>query len=55
MVINDKLKYFGKIIKNGNRSVITNNGTVAFFNTGTTAVCFHNDGKVTLVKLRLKI
>jgi hypothetical protein len=31
MVTNDKLKYFGKIIKNRNRSVITNNGTVAFF------------------------
>jgi hypothetical protein len=26
-----------------------------FLNTGTTAVCFHNDGNVTLVKLRLKI
>jgi hypothetical protein len=31
MVVNDELKYFGKIIKNKNRSVITNNGTVAFF------------------------
>jgi hypothetical protein len=56
MVINDIFKYFGKIIKNRNRSVITNNGTVAFFvNTGTTAVCFHNAGKVILIKLRLKI
>jgi hypothetical protein len=56
MVVNDELKYFGKIIKNRNRSVISNNGTVAFFlNTGTTAVCFHKDGEVTLVKLRLKM
>jgi hypothetical protein len=31
MVINDKIKYFGKIIKNRNRSVITNNGNVPFF------------------------
>jgi hypothetical protein len=30
MVVKDELKYFGKIIKNRNRSVITNNGTVAF-------------------------
>jgi hypothetical protein len=31
MVINYKFKYFGKITKNRNRSVITNNGAVAFF------------------------
>jgi hypothetical protein len=31
MVKNDKFKYSGKIIKNRNKSVITNNGTVAFF------------------------
>jgi hypothetical protein len=54
-VINGKLKYVGKIIKNRYRSVITNNGIVAFSNTGTTAVCFHNDGKMKVVKLRLKI
>jgi hypothetical protein len=30
MVVNDEFKYFGKIIKNRNRSIITNNGTVAF-------------------------
>jgi hypothetical protein len=37
MVINDKLKYFGKIIKNRNRSVIV---LLPFLNTGTTAVFF---------------
>jgi hypothetical protein len=31
MVVNDELRYFGKIVKNRNRSVITNNGTIAFF------------------------
>jgi hypothetical protein len=55
MVINYKFKYFGKIIKNRNWSVITNNGTVAFFKHWNNNSCFHNDGKVALVKLRLKI
>jgi hypothetical protein len=31
MVVNDEFKYFGKIINHRSRSVITNNGTVAFF------------------------
>jgi hypothetical protein len=31
MVVNDEFKYFGKITENINRSVINNNGTVAFF------------------------
>jgi hypothetical protein len=31
MIINYEFKYFGKIIKSRNRSVITNNDTVAFF------------------------
>jgi hypothetical protein len=53
MVENDEFKYFGKIIKNRNRPVITSNGTVAFLNTRTTAVLFHKEGKVTPVKLRL--
>jgi hypothetical protein len=49
MVINDKFKYFGKMIKNRNRSVITNNGTFAFFKHSDDSSFFHNDGYVTLV------
>jgi hypothetical protein len=31
MAMYNKFKYFGKIIKNGNRSVITTRGIIAFF------------------------
>jgi hypothetical protein len=31
LVMYDKFKYFGKIIRNGDKSVITKTGTVAFF------------------------
>jgi hypothetical protein len=56
MITNSKLKYFEKIVKNRNGSIIAKkNDTIALLNTGTTAVCFHKDGKDPLVTLRLKI
>jgi hypothetical protein len=55
MVMHNKFKYFGKIIKNGAKSVITNSCTVAFLKIGTTAACFHKVGNLCCDKLRLKI
>jgi hypothetical protein len=51
MVINNKLKYLGKIIEKGYLPIIANRGTFAFFDTGTIAACFHrveNNAEISL-------
>jgi hypothetical protein len=55
MFINNKLKYFNNIVKKRNRSIISINCTVAFFKHWNNSNCFHKDGMVTPVTLRLKI
>jgi hypothetical protein len=55
MVMYNKFKYFGKIIKNGDRSVITNRSTVAFFKNRNNSGCFHRVEHLCCDKLRLKM
>jgi hypothetical protein len=54
MVMYNKFRNLGKIVKNNCGPVITNRGTSAFFLTGTIAACFHKLRKVFWDKLRLK-
>jgi hypothetical protein len=46
MVIYDKLKNFGKIIKNSYGHIIPTEDVLTSLKTGTIAACFHKLGKV---------
>jgi hypothetical protein len=55
VVVYDKFKYSGKIIKEGDRFVIANTGRVAFLETETRSACFHRVRNLCCDKPRLKV